>query len=766
MAQQDLRLNIKGDASGLTNAVAKAEGKLKAFGSKLSSIGGGLTRSLTLPLVAAGGAATKMAFDFDKSLTQIKSLVGVAGDEVDAMGESAKKMALDTGKSAAEAADALFFITSAGLRGDEAMQTLEASLKAAAVGLGETKTIADLATSAMNAYGSDTLGASDATDILTAAVREGKLEASALAGAMGGVIPIASNMGVGFDEVAAAMAAMSRTGTDAASGATQLNAILASIKKPTQQAEDALARMGTSSSEVQKSLEEKGLIATLEELQQGLTKTGMDASAIFPNIRALKGFLDLTGAGLESNKEIFDALTKSMGATNIAFEETSKSASFKMTKSLEEMKAPLMEIGTILLQMLVPVVTKLGNYLKGLADDFRGLDESTQKMIITIGGIIAAVGPMLLIFGKIVGVIGSLGPILTAAATGFRLLTAAMLANPILAVAAAVLALGTAIYKYTQAQKDALAEVNTIEEVESALADKRKKFLEESAKLADGYGGKTRENVRILQDEIRALEDKKRALEAIAAPAAPTAPTGAGVVLPTEETTASADTSVKAIEAVGTSLKAMGAVKIGNPLEGVKNNVVSDANEIGIAVTGFDEKWVRLQETAYLVGGEVANAMSNLAGAAIDSLGLAANGMEGFLAGILKVVAQIISAMLGQAIAAAIAGANSAAAATGPAAIFTQPAFMAQMVGGVLAAFAAIPKFADGGIVSGPTVGLMGEYPGARSNPEVIAPLNKLESMIGGKAPSNINVGGEFVMRGSDMVVVLERANKNRNRLI
>ena len=122
--------------------------------------------------------------------------------------------------------------------------------------------------------------------------------------------------------------------------------------------------------------------------------------------------------------------------------------------------------------------------------------------------------------------------------------------------------------------------------------------------------------------------------------------------------------------------------------------------------------------------------------------------------------------MLGQAIAAAIAGANSAAAATGPAAIFTQPAFMAQMVGGVLAAFAAIPKFADGGIVSGPTVGLMGEYPGARSNPEVIAPLNKLESMIGGKAPSNINVGGEFVMRGSDMVVVLERANKNRNRLI
>ena len=37
----------------------------------------------------------------------------------------------------------------------------------------------------------------------------------------------------------------------------------------------------------------------------------------------------------------------------------------------------------------------------------------------------------------------------------------------------------------------------------------------------------------------------------------------------------------------------------------------------------------------------------------------------------------------------------------------------------------------QGGIVSSPTLGLMGEYPGARSNPEVIAPLDKLKNMIG-----------------------------------
>ena len=766
MAQQKLGVEITGNAQGLTNAISTAEGKLKSFGSKLQSVGGSLTRSLTLPLVAIGGAATKMAFDFDKSMTQIKSLVGIAGDEVDAMGETAKQMALDTGKSATEAADALFFITSAGLRGDEAMQTLEASLKAAAVGLGETKTIADLATSAMNAYGSDTLSASAATDILATAVREGKLEASELAGSMGGVIPIASNLGVEFHEVAGAMAAMSRTGTNASEGATQLNAILTSIAKPTEQSITAFERMGLTTDDLQKSLAEDGLMNTLVLLKNRLDSTGLSFTDIVPNIRAWKGVLDLTGAGMETNIGIMKSLENHLGATDRMFKINAESASFKFNKSLNEMKGSLLEVGSVLLEMLVPVVTELGNFLRGASDAFKELDQGTKEMIITIGGIVAAVGPMLLFIGKIVSVFGQLAPLLPVIATGFRLLTAAMMANPIIAVATAIVALGTAIYAYTQSQKDALADVNTIEEVEAEIAKKRKKYFEENKKLAEGYGGQTKKNIEVLGDELKALEDKRDALIALAQTTTPTtAPTGGGGAPSTDPTT-SANTSNEAIQSVASSLTELGAVQIGNPLEGLTNAVVANSETINTSLKHNAEEFERLKETAFLVGGEVANAMYNLAAGAIGALGLAKNGLEGFIGGLLQVAAQAISAFLGQAIAAAIAGANIAASFTGAAAIFTQPAFMASMVGGVLAAFAAIPKFADGGIVSGPTMGLMGEYPGAKSNPEVIAPLNKLQSMIGDKGPSNVNVGGEFVMRGSDLVVVLDRANKNRNRLI
>ena len=60
MAQQDLRVNIKGDAAGLTAALNTASGKLKAFGSKMQSVGGGLTRSLTL--VPTGSTSVDLIF--------------------------------------------------------------------------------------------------------------------------------------------------------------------------------------------------------------------------------------------------------------------------------------------------------------------------------------------------------------------------------------------------------------------------------------------------------------------------------------------------------------------------------------------------------------------------------------------------------------------------------------------------------------------------------------------------------------------------------
>lgn len=116
---------------------------------------------------------------------------------------------------------------------------------------------------------------------------------------------------------------------------------------------------------------------------------------------------------------------------------------------------------------------------------------------------------------------------------------------------------------------------------------------------------------------------------------------------------------------------------------------------------------------------------------------------------------------------AAEATSNTAAAATGAAAsvagIPVVGAIMAvAAVASVIAALSSLPKFANGGLVYGPTLGLMGEYGGASSNPEVIAPLDKLRSLIGG------NEGGgtaevKFRIEGRELVGILDKqTNINR----
>ena len=81
MAQQRLQLNLTANTSGFTGALNTASSKLQKFGGKLKSIGGSMQK-FALPLALAGGASVKMALDFDKSLTKIQALVGVAAKDV------------------------------------------------------------------------------------------------------------------------------------------------------------------------------------------------------------------------------------------------------------------------------------------------------------------------------------------------------------------------------------------------------------------------------------------------------------------------------------------------------------------------------------------------------------------------------------------------------------------------------------------------------------------------------------------------------------
>ena len=305
-------------------------------------------------IAAVGVASVREAAQFETSFAKIQGLVGVTADEIGELEDAAKQLGPSFGVSANEAAEALFFITSAGLRGAGATEVLEASLKGAAIGLGDTKTIADLATSAVNAYGESTLGGAEAVDVLAEAVRLGKLAPEELAGSMGQVLPLASNLGVRFDEVGAAMAGMSKTGTDASTAATQLRQILATIAKPTAEADRALADMGLSAEGLREQIKDEGLFATLETLTDAFDGNIEATTEVFGNIRALSGVLDLMGASVDDNRELFRLMADDITVTDEALTIVQDTAANKFAVAMETARDSLLEIGLAILEMVSP----------------------------------------------------------------------------------------------------------------------------------------------------------------------------------------------------------------------------------------------------------------------------------------------------------------------------------------------------------------------------------------------------------------------------
>ena len=827
MAEQRLKVNIIGDASKLTRALNTASGKLQAFGKRTTDIGKTLSTRLTLPLGIAGAAAIKMAADFDKSMTQIKTLVGIASDEVDQMGKAAVEMAKSTGVSAREAADALFFITSAGLRGGDAIAVLEQSLKASAIGLGETKVVADLATSALNAYGIENLSASQATDVLTAAVREGKLSADSLSQSMGTVLPIASQLGVQFSEVGATFAAMSRTGTDAAMAATQIRGVLFSLLKPSKQAKDTLAEFGLSAAGLRKQIKEEGLLSTLKTLTETFGDNEEAQGKVFANTRALSGVLDLMGNNLASTEQIFQRMNTTTGITAEAFTELEKSTSFQLNKSLKNLQNSFTDIGAILLRSFTPMIEKLAGVITNLSPKTIELSLAFAAVAAALPIILTVAGSLITVFGALLTPVGLIAAGLTAIAVviykeweGFKTVLV-KIANYFInlyneSLAFRMIIQGTISYfkSFYRVAKTAFSTVwniikgfvaNSVEAfkglgtiitgvftfdvdlikegfkqaTEAAfsnlenIASEGGKLMDEASKIVaeeftDGFkkAYEAEPLSNIVESDIQNLVNKVGgAISGFTSGFAPGgggggAATGTPVEQPSLASRAAAafgggaDIDVEAMQVDSTSWDEL-------------NNKILKTNDLfnQIDVDRATEFKNRMEDLANVTSNQLAGAFSQLGGAMVSSLGLGEGALGSFTAAFLGAALDAVGAALSVSVANAIAGASAGSLLAGPVAPIVLPALIAGMVGLVKSQFASVPKFANGGIVSGPTMGLMGEYPGARANPEVIAPLDKLQGMMGQGGGQNVNVGGEFKINGQDLVVALQRADRNRSRI-
>lgn len=302
-------------------------------------------------LTGAIAVSIQKSAELESTFGKIAGLTNTAKGSIDGLRESVVRMSTEMPVGANELAQGLYFISSSGFQGAEAMEILRTSAQAASAGLGETKVIADAVTSALSAYGTGASDAARITDLLTFAVKEGKGEPDELAAGLGRILPIAAAAGVGMEDVAAAVAVMTRTSGNADEAFTALRGTIGALLAPAKQSVDALAAIGLTTEDVSGMLKKPGgLVEVLRLLMERTGGNVEQLDLIIPNIRALTGVLSLAGKQGEEYARVLNDAYNAEGLTAAAAKTMGETMEAKLKIAQNSVEA----FGMAITQKLLP----------------------------------------------------------------------------------------------------------------------------------------------------------------------------------------------------------------------------------------------------------------------------------------------------------------------------------------------------------------------------------------------------------------------------
>lgn len=289
----------------------------------------GLSTSVKVGLAAAGAAVVAFATKAIKAGDEFQRAMSNVATVIDTTQVSTQQLAMQLFQldpalgSTTELTNALYQSFSAGAQtAEEAMQTTVDAARFARAGLTDTATAVDVLTTAVNAYGSETVSTTQASDIFFKTIELGKTTGAELASTIGSSIPLFASSGIALEELSAGIATMTKQGNNAAEATTQLNAIVSAFLSPSAALEEQLQSVGAASGSA--FLEAEGLTGALSLLEDATGGNAGKMAELLPNIRALRGAMALTGQGGDILTETLAEMENAAGATEVAFNKQEK----------------------------------------------------------------------------------------------------------------------------------------------------------------------------------------------------------------------------------------------------------------------------------------------------------------------------------------------------------------------------------------------------------------------------------------------------------
>lgn len=468
--------------------------------------------------------------------------------------------------------------------------------------------------------------------------------------------------------------------------------------------------------------------------------------------------------------------------------------------------ASLAELGKAINESLnlEAVAASLSEGIQRLVNGFKSLNPETQSFIVKAGLIVAAIGPAIFIVGKLIttfgAMVGTIRLISTTVANMAGVISkafAAILANPaILAVTAAIAAVGAIslyVYDNWKAFKDKFTNIwisikNAVLSNVAALMqgiDSIQKAL--GLELFDLSGmTKYQEEQKVVETRFKTIGETVDSLKGKLASLFMAAPgktgtgggggtTGTGELVFGDGGTGGGGATGKGVSSAATSpisaitAESSGITNMLPTLDLLSTKLISAAaNNQRLKETNEDVKNSFVAVEAQMMS--FGNTLSSALLAAVDAFSnLAVQGetdMKKMAAAALQAGRQVISTNIKEGVSGLVKNilAGPTGKALGPFALAVAGAAGAgaSILFNTLLNKISAPKLAQGGLATGPTMAMVGDNRNARVDPEVIAPLSKLKSMMG-----DMGIGGTLETRisGNDLIILLNRSQKGLSRI-
>ena len=399
-------------------ALAKIEevgDKLQTAGDKISGAGQKLL-PVTAAVAGLGTAAVKTTADFDTSMSQVQATMGITKDAmsdlngesvntVEALRDLAKQMGSETAFSASECADAMNYLALAGYDTQEIYDTLPTVLNLAAAGGIDLASASDMVTDAMSALGMETSQADTMVDQMSKTASTTNTSVAQLGEAILTIGATAKTVKGGTAELNTALGILANNGIKGAEGGTHLRNVILALQSPTDKAAACMESLGV---EVYDS---EGNMRSLNDIQGDLNTSmdGMTSAEKQNIISSIFNKTDLAAVNslLVSTGDSWDSLQQSITESGGAAQQMADTQLDNLSGQITILKSALEGLAISFGEILMPKIRAAAKKIQEFVDKLNGMNDEQKETVVKIAAVVAAIGPMLILFGKVTSTVGT-----------------------------------------------------------------------------------------------------------------------------------------------------------------------------------------------------------------------------------------------------------------------------------------------------------------------------------------------------------------------